>query len=201
MDDTSRCSGCRAGSASTRPTSSGGSTSCRGSTTRTSIRARRRTSRREASRRRRGSTRRTGRCAIRSRGSSTWCGSRRGATRREGAAVKPKAPPELLAEMFEIQESAAGGAGGRARRRPSRATLAGQRDRLMARIPGRGSAPARAAERRRGIAPARTSGPGVLAAFKEALATRAYLRTVIDDLDRRHSGDRDEEPHVSHRRH
>ena len=28
---------------------------------------------------------------------------------REGAAVKPKAPPELLAEMFEIQESAGGG--------------------------------------------------------------------------------------------
>src|SRR2546427_7371754 len=54
---------------------------------------------------------------------------------KEGATVKPKAPPELLEEMFEIQEALAeakaGGpdeAGPPALRRP--------RDRLMARVGG-----------------------------------------------------------------
>ena len=42
--------------------------------------------------------------------------------------------------------------------------------------------------------------PGVLAALKEALATRAYLRTVIDDLAEA-LGEGHEETHVAHRRH
>jgi len=116
---------------------------------------------------------------------------------KEGAVVKPKAPPELLEEMFEIQEALqdarAGGLDA-----ASRETLVGQRDRLMgryrdeeARLRGplseawdRASASERAA---------------ALDAFKDALATRAYLRTVIDDIDE--ALGEVEEGHVSHRRH
>ncbi len=49
--------------------------------------------------------------------------------------MKPKAPPELLAEMFEIQESAPGGQVRRQRLDDADAqqTLVAQRDRLRAR--------------------------------------------------------------------
>jgi len=98
----------------------------------------------------------------------------------EGQAVKPKAPPELLEEMFEIQEALqearAAGLDDAAR-----AALEGQRDRLVARrtagearITGELSAAWEAA------VPA--DRPARIAALKDALATRAYLRTVIDDL-------------------
>ena len=116
---------------------------------------------------------------------------------KEGAAVKPKAPPELLEEMFEIQEALqdarAGGLDA-----ASRETLAGQRDRLIARYQdeeARLRGPLSEAWDRAG-ADARA---GVLAAFKEALATRAYLRTVIDDIDE--ALGEVGEGHVSHRRH
>jgi molecular chaperone HscB len=116
---------------------------------------------------------------------------------KEGAAVKPKAPPELLEEMFEIQEALqearAGGLDA-----VSRETLAGQRDRLIARHQdeeARLRGPLSEAWDRAG-ADARA---GVLAAFKEALATRAYLRTVIDDIDE--ALGEVGEGHVSHRRH
>jgi molecular chaperone HscB len=101
---------------------------------------------------------------------------------RDGAeVVKPQAPPELLAEMFEIQESLAEAKSG-ALEEPTRKTLLTQRERLR--------------ERHRD-GEARLSGPlsrawdaaagagersAALRAFKEALATRAYLRTVIADL-------------------
>ena len=100
---------------------------------------------------------------------------------KEGATVKPKAPPELLAEMFEIQEALeeakTGGLDARGRTR-----LVEERERLLARLGDeeqrlRGTlseawdAAADAAER-----------ATALAQFKDALATRAYLRTVVDDL-------------------
>src|SRR5262245_5143151 len=116
---------------------------------------------------------------------------------KEGAAVKPKAPPELLEEMFEIQEALqdarAGGLDA-----ASRATLAGQRDRLMGRYrdeEARLRGPLSEAWDRAGAG----AGAGALAAFKEALATRAYLRTVIDDIDE--ALGEVGEGHVSHRRH
>jgi molecular chaperone HscB len=100
---------------------------------------------------------------------------------REGATVKPQAPPELLAEMFEIQEALeevkAGGldASGRAR-------LAEEGERLLSRLHEE-------EHRLRGPlseawdAASDTAGrAAALAHFKEALATRAYLRTVVDDL-------------------
>src|SRR2546427_5860369 len=52
---------------------------------------------------------------------------------KEGATVKPKAPPELLEEMFEIQEALAEAkAGGPDEARP--AALVGQRAPLVARL-------------------------------------------------------------------
>ncbi|HUF93323.1 MAG TPA: Fe-S protein assembly co-chaperone HscB [Candidatus Limnocylindria bacterium] len=115
---------------------------------------------------------------------------------KEGAAVKPKAPPELLAEMFEIQEALSearvGGLDD-----DGRAALAAQRERLAAR---------RAAEEAR-VAGALSEAwdaasvadrPAVLARVKAALATRAYLRTVIDDLAQA-LGEGDER--VAHHRH
>lgn len=103
---------------------------------------------------------------------------------REGDAGRPKAPPALLAEMFEIQETLAearAAATSGTIDEATRATLAEQRDRLRARLAdeeARLAGPLSA--RWDGAAPAER--PAVLAAFKEALATRAYLKTVIDDL-------------------
>ena len=99
---------------------------------------------------------------------------------KEGATVKPKAPPELLAEMFEIQEALQelklGGLDD-----AGRAGLASTRDALVERqraeerdLAGRLSEEWDAAVgdgRRR-----------ALDALKAALARRASLRTVIDDL-------------------
>jgi len=119
---------------------------------------------------------------------------------KEGATVKPKAPPELLEEMFEIQESLQEA---KASNRSegldpgAREALAGQRDRLVtryreeeARLRGPLSAAWDAgtpAERTR-----------VITGVKDALAARAYLRTVIEDIDQAlgEAG----EGHVSHRR-
>ena len=121
-----------------------------------------------------------------------------GASRsEEGDTVKAKAPPELLEEMFEIQEALqearAGGLD-----ESVRSTLTTQRERLLARreqeeerITGELSAAwdtATAADKAR-----------VLAAFKEALGTRAYLRTVIDDLTEALGVGG--EGHVAHHRH
>jgi molecular chaperone HscB len=99
---------------------------------------------------------------------------------KDGDTVKPKAPPELLEEMFEIQEALQEARSG-GLDEPTRATLTAQRDRLITR---------RAAEEARITGELSTAWdaatpaerPKLLAAFKEALSTRAYLRTVIDDL-------------------
>lgn len=120
---------------------------------------------------------------------------------REGATVKPKAPPELLEEMFEIQEAlheakASTHGGGLAA--GARETLGAQRERLLTRHQEE------EARLRGSLSEAWDAGgpaerAGVLAAFKEALAARAYLRTVIDDIDEALGEAR--EGHVSHRRH
>lgn len=113
---------------------------------------------------------------------------------KEGATVKPQAPPELLEEMFEIQEmlqeAKAGGldADGRSRLTALRDGLAERRRAEEARLTGPLSAAWDAAD-----AGAR---PAALAEFKPALATRAYLGTVIDDLNAAVEDD-----HVAHHRH
>ena len=115
---------------------------------------------------------------------------------KEGATDKPKAPPELLAEMFKIQEALADAKAG-GLDETTRRTLTEQRERLLAR---------HAEEEARLIGPlsavwdgaAPDRRPALLAAFKQALATRAYLRTVIDDLGQA-LGEGDEI--VAHHRH
>ena len=120
---------------------------------------------------------------------------------REGATVKPKAPPELLEEMFEIQEALqeAKAAGRSDEVDPAaKETLVAQRDRLRERYDQEES-------RLRGPlsqawdAAAPVERAGSLSAFKESLAVRAYLRTVIDDID--DALGEAQEGHVSHRRH
>jgi len=99
---------------------------------------------------------------------------------RATAALKPKAPPALLAEMFEIQEALEEAKAGplddaaRAALTEQRAGLEARMAEAAARIVGPLSAAWDAA------APA--GRPAALNALKDALATRAYLRTVIDDL-------------------
>ena len=115
---------------------------------------------------------------------------------KEGGQARPKAPPALLAEMFEIQEALAEAKAG-----PldpdARATLAEQRAALQAR---QGDEEARLrgplAERWDSAGPA--DRPAALAALKDALATRAYLRTVIADLAEALG---EEESGVAHHRH
>ena len=117
---------------------------------------------------------------------------------REGATVKPKAPPELLAEMFEIQEALAEAKAADRLDDEARRTLRGQGEHLRER---------HRAEEARLTGPlseawdaADVAGrPAILEAFKRSLATRAYLRTVIDDLGE--ALGEDQEEHVAHHRH
>jgi molecular chaperone HscB len=102
---------------------------------------------------------------------------------REGAEARAAAPPALLAEMFEIQEALADARAGGALDEATRQELGTQREHLVQRCRG---------EEARLVGPlaaAWDAGAGrpaerarVLAEFKQALATRAYLKTVIEDL-------------------
>ena len=117
---------------------------------------------------------------------------------REGATDKPRAPRELLEEMLEVQEAleeakAAGMTGAVASRlREERARLeeryGAEADAIVARGPEWDRLMDEGGDRK-----------ALLEWFKQRLATRAYLRTVIDDLSEA-LGER-EESHVSHRRH
>jgi molecular chaperone HscB len=105
-----------------------------------------------------------------------------GRTTREGDAGRPKAPPALLQEMFEIQEALAEArAEAGALDEATRATLVEQRERLRARLVDEEARLAGPLSARWDDA-APSDRAAVLAAFKEALATRAYLKTVVDDL-------------------
>jgi molecular chaperone HscB len=94
--------------------------------------------------------------------------------------VTPKAPPELLEEMFEIEETLQDARTG-SLDDTVRAALAAQCERLAAR---RVTEDARITGELSAAWDAAAAGDQakVLADFKAALATRAYLRTVIDDL-------------------
>lgn len=117
---------------------------------------------------------------------------------REGATEKPRAPRELLEEMLEVQEALeeakAEGMGGEAagRLREERARLEARYAAEAQAIVGRGAEWDRLVEEG-------GDRKALLEWFKQRLATRAYLRTVIDDLSDA-LGER-EESHVSHRRH
>lgn len=116
---------------------------------------------------------------------------------REGTIDKPTAPRELLEEMMEVQEALeeakAAGLGGEADSR-----LRTERRRLEERYAAEAMAVvARSAEWDRLVDEGGDRRP-LLEWFKQRLATRAYLRTVIDDLSDALGG---REDHVSHRRH
>jgi molecular chaperone HscB len=121
----------------------------------------------------------------------------RGREAKNGDPVKPQAPPELLEEIFEIQEglqeakAGALDADGRARLVAQRDTLAARQAEEEARLTGPLTA--------RWDAAAPAERPAVLDAFTRSLATRAYLRTVLDDLSAV-LGD-GQESHVAHHRH
>lgn len=116
---------------------------------------------------------------------------------REGAAVKPKAPPALLAEMFEIQEALEEARAG-ALDDAARASLAAQREALRGRL-AEAEATIVGPLSRAWDAAAASERAAALGALKDTLATRAYLRTVIDDLGAA-LGESEEERHVAHRR-
>jgi molecular chaperone HscB len=115
---------------------------------------------------------------------------------RDGATVKPAAPPELLTEMFEIQE-ALGEARAGGLDDASRTALRSQRERLHERYRVEGARLAGELAEAWDRAPEGERGQ-VLAACRQALATRAYLRTVIEDLSAVLGED---EAIVSNRRH
>ena len=119
-----------------------------------------------------------------------------GRATKEGSEARPKAPPALLAEMFEIQEALAEAKAG-----PldddARATLAEQRDRLLQRY-GAEEARLRGPLAERWDAASEADRPIALSALKEALAARAYLRTVLADLSEALG---EEERGVAHHRH
>jgi molecular chaperone HscB len=121
-----------------------------------------------------------------------------GRATREGATMKPKAPPELLAEMFEIQEALAEAKAAGRLDDDARRTLRDQREHLRERYraeEGRLTGPLSEAWDAADAA----GRPAILEAVKRSLATRAYLRTVIDDLGE--TLGEDEEEHVAHHRH
>jgi molecular chaperone HscB len=120
---------------------------------------------------------------------------------REGATDKPKAPRELLEEMMEVQEALeeAKAAQGENLAGEAGARLREERRRLEERHAAEAAAiVARSAEWDRLVDEGGDRRP-LLEWFKHRLATRAYLRTVIDDLSAA-LGER-EDQHVSHRRH
>ena len=119
---------------------------------------------------------------------------------REGSATKRQAPPELLAEMFEIQEALAEARTG-ALDDATRRTLREQRDRLRERQAEQEARLAGPLSRAWDAADA-ADRPAALRAFKTSLATRAYLRTVISDLDEALAEGEPQEhgEHVAHRR-
>jgi len=116
----------------------------------------------------------------------------------EGATAKPRAPMDLLEEMMEVQESLEE-ARSSGLDDAARARLGGERQRLLARREQTDrQILARCAE---WDAAAEDGGDRarLLRWFKEALAARAYLTTVIDDLSEALGEDR--ETHAAHRGH
>ena len=117
---------------------------------------------------------------------------------KEGAAVKPPVPMDLLEEMLEVQESLAA-AKKAGLDEASRTRLAEARQSLVTRqAAGEAAIVARFAEWDQ-AADAGGDPTPLLQWLKQALATGAYLRTVIDDLSDALGEDQD--AHVSHRRH
>jgi molecular chaperone HscB len=118
---------------------------------------------------------------------------------KEGATgIKPKAPTDLLEEMLEIQEALqeakAGGLDG-----PKRQHLRDVQVRLAERRKSEEASLLDLAREWDRAVDGNGDRKGLLDRMKQALAARAYLNTVINDLGEALGGDT--HTHVSHRRH
>jgi len=117
---------------------------------------------------------------------------------REETTAKPKVPRDLLAEMLEVQEALEEAKSSELTEETSE-RLRAERQRLQERHRAEGDALAAAApEWDRAVDTGGERRP-LLESFKQRLAARAYLGTVIDDLTQ--AIGEDEGRHVAHRRH
>lgn len=117
---------------------------------------------------------------------------------REETAAKPKAPMDLLAEMLEVQEALAEVKSSGLTEETS-GRLRAERQRLEERRQAEEDALIAAAPEWDAAVDAGRDRRPLLERFKQRLAARAYLRTVIDDLAQ--AIGEDEGHHVAHRRH
>lgn len=117
---------------------------------------------------------------------------------REETTAKPKAPMDLLAEMLEVQEALEEAkSGGLTEETTGR--LRDERQRLDDRRRAEEAALIAAATEWDAAVDAGRDRAPLLGRFKQRLAARAYLSTVIDDLTQ--ALGEDEGSHVAHRRH
>ncbi len=117
---------------------------------------------------------------------------------REETSAKPRPPVDLLEEMLEVQEAlqeakSAGLTAETAER------LRGERDRLEARRRAEETAVVEGAAEWDSAVDGGADRRPLVDRFKQRLAARAYLRTVIEDLGQ--ALGEDAETHVAHRRH
>jgi molecular chaperone HscB len=117
---------------------------------------------------------------------------------REETTAKPKAPMDLLAEMLEVQEALEEAkSGGLTEETTGR--LRSERQRLEDRRRAEEAALIAGATEWDAALDAGQDRAPLLGRFKQRLAARAYLSTVIDDLTQ--ALGEDEGIHVAHRRH
>ena len=117
---------------------------------------------------------------------------------REETTEKAKVPMDLLAEMLEVQEAMEDAkASGLTDEAADR--LRAERQRLQERYQAEENALIAAAPEWDAAVDAGEERKPLLERFKQRLAARAYLRTVIDDLTQ--AVGEDEGRHVAHRRH
>jgi molecular chaperone HscB len=116
----------------------------------------------------------------------------------EAAAGQPQAPMDLLEEMLDVQEALEGAKASGLDGQATHQLLRARQGLIERQVAGEAAMTERFAEWDRAIDAGDDRTP-LLQWFKQALATRAYLGTVIDDLSEALGEDQDN--HVSHRRH
>jgi len=117
---------------------------------------------------------------------------------REETTAKAKVPMDLLAEMLEVQEALEEAKSSELTDEAA-VRLRTERQRLQERYQAEGDALIAAAPEWDAAVDAGRDRKVLLARFKERLAVRAYLGTVIEDLTQ--ALGEDEGRHVAHRRH
>jgi len=117
---------------------------------------------------------------------------------REETSAKPKPPVDLLAEMLEVQE-ALQEAKSEGLTAEAAERLRTERDRLEARRRAEETAVTEGAAEWDSAVDRGADRQPLVDRFKQRLAARAYLSTVIDDLSQ--ALGEDAETHVAHRRH